>query len=848
MKTNARRLFGGFTIIEVLLVVAVISVIGSATFYTVTTTQETARERKLEADVASINSAAQIYLANGGNLPADLAEDQVLDKLKTRADSATGSKSTGLKGSAIDSRIVSVWQGSEEAANARLRARWDGGARRFVLGRDGGAGIKRFEFDAALAAENPVVEARDNHLAAATETQWVWDYNENTNTTPALGTAPGSGTGAGYTAPTGSGKNVLAGPNFSHQGGPIPLIQYLLPVTLSNPNASGTSQIFYSLAGSPYILYKGETLSVQPDQSINAYAASVDPDHWEDSAIVPKNYTAIPVTLGISLNVPQSSMTFQEAGGQMTNQALATPPPATVNLLSTSQIPTGYLNSSNFQIYYTTDGTDPATSQTAAAGTSFAGVFASPQIGVDITRWGTASSLTIKAIARSLNAPYFTTSSVVSQSIDITPTSLQAPVITPSSGVRSDTLPISIALAAGGAYPADARIYYTTNGTDPGNSNGEPSSGTLYSAPFQLGVSNSVIRARVYGPASSRQWFTPSAPAEGSYFTESTPDGALVGNAEIYGAAFEGSIIYAKPAVGQTMLNITFTQGARILKGNLYLPGTPNIYNGWVGDPVKWTPANDGSFASRIQGRQFTAAGVEILNDPSWSASPRVIDQGQTLTPTNYHLVFYNNSYIEGKIYRQSNAPSLPTVAQPPSKANNNSLDYGSYRLPPPGGLSSSPNANLTLNSGSQPLILLPGNFGTLTANNNTVIRLGDSSNPDVVQYYSADSLNLNGGSKLVIVGKVVLTLRSRVEINNGSILGNAAHPDWLRLQFYTTSTNTPQMFAANSGSAAYAAVVAPNAAVDLNNGSVFNGSVTARLLRITSNSVVFSIPPVIAQ
>jgi len=92
----------------------------------------------------------------------------------------------------------------------------------------------------------------------------------------------------------------------------------------------------------------------------------------------------------------------------------------------------------------------------------------------------------------------------------------------------------------------------------------------------------------------------------------------------------------------------------------------------------------------------------------------------------------------------------------------------------------------------------------------------------------------------LKIVGKVILTISSDINLNSGSVLGNIDHPEWLQLQFYNGNMQ------ANSESYTYAQLVAPQGSVTFNAGSIFMGSVTASSLTINSNGVVFSLPPVI--
>jgi hypothetical protein len=248
-------------------------------------------------------------------------------------------------------------------------------------------------------------------------------------------------------------------------------------------------------------------------------------------------------------------------------------------------------------------------------------------------------------------------------------------------------------------------------------------------------------------------------------------------------------------------------------------------------------------FSAQVQGRQFLADGTEIV-PATIPPSPRVVDLGEKLTPTNYKVILHSGTRIEGKIFRQSDTPTLPSVAAPPPKDNNRSIDYGTYR-PAPNPVYSTNYANITLNSGT-PVRLAPGNFGNLAANNGTAFILGDPLNPDVEQIYNIEQLTLNSGSDIIIVGKTTINLSKGMAINNGSVVGNAAKADLLTLNFYSPSPSQPANFAANSGSTFYGRIVAPDSRVDLNNGSVFSGAVSAKYLQITSASVAFTLPPVI--
>jgi len=811
------------------LVVAVIGILSGVAIVAVTNTRESTRVSKLQSDVATINAAIQVYTISGGALPVSATPQAILDKLKTSASASTASTISGLRGSVIDRRLTTEMQTSGEGAGSQTRALWNGTTKRFVIATSGAVGVKNFLLNDALAAVNPGTEARTTTVKVGGD-GWVWGYTDVAPTASSgAGTAPGTlsdGTNPTLTAPT---TLPLDPPVFSQTGGSVPLVNFDLSLTLSNPNSPGTSQIYYSQGGGAAALYTGQTLTVTPGASVTAYAKTSDPDHWTDSAPATNTYTPIPVHLSVSLNVASASLTYAQAGGAMTSGATQTPAPATVTLNSLAQIPSRYLDSAKFQIYYTYGGASPLT--TGTAGSAFSGSFVSPSIPVTLANWGTSSSLVISAAARAIDTSMFTSSPVVTTTIGITPTALTAPVIDPASGSKAVDYPVSIALATGATYPTGARIYYTIDGTDPGSVSGEPSGGTLYTGSFNAGAGNDgvvVVTARVYGPAGYGQWFTPSAAIANTYNTITLADGALVGSATLNGT-FVGSLVYATPSSG-TMNSITFNSNARIIGGNIYLPGTPTVRrtNGTV-----WSVANDSLFSSVIQGWEFDSNGTKTVQ-----TTPRVIDETGSATPNNYSVTFNNSALLEGKVVRRHTSPAFPVIAAPPSPDSSGSTSLNSHPASP---LNASQYSTITLNSsGVGDVSLNAGHFANLTANNNTAFVLGDPLHPDVTQYYSFQSLTLNSSSDLKVVGKVIVTVAGTINLNSGSVLGNSAHPEWLQLQFSSGNMN------ANSGSTVYGQLVDPTGSVTFNAGSTFNGSVTTNSLTINSDSVVFSLPPVI--
>lgn len=818
-----------FTLVEILIILGVISILAGTSVVVVNQVRESSRVTKLESDVVTINAAIQVYKASGGTLPATASPQDVLNKLKTKANAASAERITSFRGSVVDPRLKAEMQESGEAGTSQARAMWDASAQRFVIVNSGSAGVERFSLDDVLGQIDYGTEARTQPNVRGTNSAWVWDYADTAAVGPSGPNTPGTGVAAGGAPPAALAVRTLAAPEFSRPAGNYSLTEFDLSISLSDTaNPRGVSQIWYN-AGAGETRYTGP-ITVAVGQSISATARTIDPDRWANSNTTSAIWGVNPLFKPqLSISPSTGSMTYAQAGGTMTSGTTVAPT-ATISVTNVSAILSKYMSSSKFQIYYTLDGSSPLTS--GAPGPSFSGTYVSPSIPITISSWGSASSLVIKAAARAIDETLYQNSDPVAATFTINPMTLVGPVIDPPSGSKAVDLPVSIALPNGAVLPVGSRIYYTLDGTDPGNSGGDPTGGTLYQGQFNSGAGTNgvvVVSARVYGPAGYGQWFTPSPVSVNTYATITLADGALVGSATLNGT-FVGSLVYASPTAGGTMNNITFNSGAKIISGNLYLPGTPSIKrtNGTV-----WSVANDALFSSVIQGWEYDSNNVKTTQ-----TVPRVIDENGSVTPNNYSVTFNNSALLEGKVVRRHNSPAFPVIAPPPPADSSGSTSLNSPQSSP---LSASQYANITLNSAPVGDVRLnPGNYGNLTANNGTAFVLGDPLNPEVTQFYSFQTLNLNSGSDIKVVGKVIVTVSSGININTGSVLGNSAHPEWLQLQFSSGS------FAANSGSTMYGQLVAPTSSISFNAGSVFSGSVTAQSLTINSSSVVFSLPPVI--
>lgn len=154
-KNKNRR---GNTLLEVMTVVAAISMIGAVGFLTVRNAMTGAKDYDMKTKVAALNRAVGMYVLSGGSLADPLAdvtdaglyqdgmtlEEAVLIKLKSVASSEQSKEINGLRGSMLNETMKPDMHTTDDGDADSALVVWDPNAKKFVLDPDAASGIKGF--------------------------------------------------------------------------------------------------------------------------------------------------------------------------------------------------------------------------------------------------------------------------------------------------------------------------------------------------------------------------------------------------------------------------------------------------------------------------------------------------------------------------------------------------------------------------------------------------------------------------------------------------------------------------------------------------------------------------------
>jgi rhamnogalacturonan endolyase len=259
---------------------------------------------------------------------------------------------------------------------------------------------------------------------------------------------------------------------------------------------------------------------------------------------------------------------------------------------------------------------------------------------------------------------------------------------------------------------------------------------------------------------------------------------ALVRHAPTLNGDIDGSI--------QVLLPESITlNGSAGVSGDLLVPGTPRVQ-------LNGSPLYGGT-------EDFTG-----------SASP-----------TN-HTITLNNSAVLRHVVRRVDAIAMPAVDSPQAPAgtrnvtiNNPSQSVGNFATL----------RDLTLNSGAGAIAIPAGAYGAFAANgaSSFVLGVAGATEPTI---YHLQSLTLNSGARVQIVGPVILRVANSIAANSGEI-GSLAHPGWLQLHIASGGVTL------NSGAILHGHVTAPNGTVNLNSNTTINGHVATDRLTVNGSGML---------
>jgi len=274
----------GFSLLEALLVVAVIGLMATVVIPVVQQSPDAAKKEKLEQDVVIVNNAIDAYLAAGGSQGA-LNAGGVIEALKQRVLGGVTAEMTGVMGPFLDPRVTT------NASDFGWSARFESSPRpRFVV-QNSSNGIV---FGRGL--PSPV-----GGPSSPSEPSWLWSYSPAT-ALPMNNPVFEPGTVDFVTTTTNPPPVLpLDCPDISPETQNLQIGGFPLQVNLANPNPAGASIAYYRIGttdapdSGSWTLYVGSPFNVNPGSIVTAVAVSLDPSRYYNSTACSETYTVTPL-------------------------------------------------------------------------------------------------------------------------------------------------------------------------------------------------------------------------------------------------------------------------------------------------------------------------------------------------------------------------------------------------------------------------------------------------------------------------------------------------------------------------------------------------------------------------
>jgi rhamnogalacturonan endolyase len=230
---------------------------------------------------------------------------------------------------------------------------------------------------------------------------------------------------------------------------------------------------------------------------------------------------------------------------------------------------------------------------------------------------------------------------------------------------------------------------------------------------------------------------------------------------------------------------------------------------------------------SRITG-DLLAPGMPDIRMNGQGAFDGALEGNGSSEPGAYTITLNGEAALR-HLVRRIDPLTLPVVDAPPQPTGTRSVtldqpgesvgDFATVR-------------NLTLNSGVGLVSVPPGAYGNFSANSGSGFILGNvggdaGAGPAI---YNLQNLTLTGGSRIEIIGPVILVLNRGLSVNSNVTFSN--HPaEWLMLEIASGGLTL------NGDALLPATVIAPSGAVTLNGNATLRGAVKADRLIVNGNA-----------
>lgn len=764
-----------FTLIEVLLVTAVVGIVSGLALVGVQGVRDNARETRLRNDVTVLNNGIDAYRAAGGVIAGASASNAsaIIAKLKTVA--ATNSTALGPPGPFIDPRLQIAMQSEEEGSKPGARADYPDAAGYFFVREDGAAGIKEFvRGEASLV----VTETRQGSMSYTPGGEFLAAYGEQPAATPLSAAAPASVAGQDDSAKTGRDLVKLPRPVLdvryswasgfvSYSGESLPLTNFPLVVRISSPVVSSEAELRVgwdgavpSAGGNPNVRSNVDILGYPPNTLpvVLAQVFSANTARYTNSDPIKISFSGIPEQVEpvfpVATDIP-ATLTYLQAGGCMYINGVMTTnarPPVTVSLSNIEKVPARYFSllSGGLTATYTRRYTGTVDTLTDANFSS-AGGFQPGSVAINVAGFGTATKIDIAASIQSANSNIIVSGRSISNSVAIVPTPLAVNIFP----LRPIGLPPSVTITLSGDYPCDVRRFYTlTQGTagvpplSPQSGGTNIPSAVSNTAPItSYPIATYTVVAQATGPLGAEHWFTCS-PVNRTYIAITTVPLSYIG-LNMYRANING---YVRGSIYMQAGDFAVLNAGATIDGNVYVPGLPSVTLPGTGGTVvgkgrTYNQATDATISTnRITGREYTQEGTLAVPQ---SDLRKVVDVYGSVTPDNYDFRVNSSARIDGKVYRRADPP--PVTSQKPGLPSGIALSNASVNV-----------------TGTLPLGA--GSYAVTMTNTNAVLRLGS---PGTITSYVFGVGSVWATGRVEILGPVQIYLNSATSFN-GTVFGGS--------------------------------------------------------------------------